>query len=29
LLTGIGSAEDKDYDAHRKMVRVVMGPLPE
>jgi phosphonate transport system substrate-binding protein len=29
LLTGIGSAEDKDYDAHRRMVRVVMGPLPE
>ncbi len=29
LLTGIGNAEDKDYDAHRRMVRVVMGPLPE
>jgi phosphonate transport system substrate-binding protein len=27
LLTGIGKAEDKDYDAHRKMVRAVMGPL--
>src|SRR5688500_17696065 len=25
LLTGIGKAEDKDYDAHRKMVRAVMG----
>jgi phosphonate transport system substrate-binding protein len=27
LLTGIGKADDKDYDAARKMVRVVMGPL--
>jgi phosphonate transport system substrate-binding protein len=27
LLTGIGKAEDKDYDVHRKMVRAVMGPL--
>lgn len=27
LLTGIGKADDKDYDAHRKMVRAVMGPL--
>jgi len=27
LLTGIGTAEDKDYDAHRNMVRAVMGPL--
>jgi len=27
LLTGIGKAEDKDYDPHRKMVRAVMGPL--
>jgi phosphonate transport system substrate-binding protein len=27
LLTGIGNAEDKDYDPHRKMVRAVMGPL--
>ncbi len=27
LLTGIGRAEDKDYDAHRNMVRAVMGPL--
>jgi len=25
LLTGIGKAEDKDYDPHRKMVRLVMG----
>jgi len=25
LLTGIGKADDKDYDAHRKMVRAVMG----
>jgi phosphonate transport system substrate-binding protein len=25
LLTGIGRAEDKDYDPHRKMVRAVMG----
>jgi phosphonate transport system substrate-binding protein len=25
LLTGIGKAQDKDYDAHRKMVRAVMG----
>jgi phosphonate transport system substrate-binding protein len=25
ILTGIGKAEDKDYDAHRKMVRAVMG----
>jgi phosphonate transport system substrate-binding protein len=27
VLTGIGKADDKDYDPHRKMVRVVMGPL--
>jgi len=27
LLTGIGKAEDKDYDPHRKMVRAVMGSL--
>lgn len=27
VLTGIGKAEDKDYDPHRKMVRAVMGPL--
>jgi phosphonate transport system substrate-binding protein len=27
VLTGIGPAEDKDYDPHRKMVRAVMGPL--
>jgi phosphonate transport system substrate-binding protein len=26
LLTGIGKAEDKDYDPHRKMVHAVMGP---
>jgi phosphonate transport system substrate-binding protein len=26
LLTGIGKADDKDYDPHRKMVRAVMGP---
>ncbi|HXJ54230.1 MAG TPA: PhnD/SsuA/transferrin family substrate-binding protein [Burkholderiales bacterium] len=25
-LTGIGKAEDKDYDPHRKIVRAVMGP---
>jgi len=25
VLTGIGKAEDKDYDPHRKMVRAVMG----
>jgi phosphonate transport system substrate-binding protein len=25
LLTGIGKAEDKDYEPHRKMVRAVMG----
>ena len=25
-LTGIGKAQDKDYDAARKMVRAVMGP---
>jgi phosphonate transport system substrate-binding protein len=29
LVTGIGRAEDKDYDPHRKMVRAVIGPLPE
>ena len=27
LLTGIGRAEDRDYDPHRKMVRLVMGHL--
>jgi len=27
VLTGIGKAEDKDYDPHRKMVRAVMGQL--
>lgn len=25
VMTGIGKAEDKDYDPHRKMVRAVMG----
>jgi len=25
LLTGIGKAQDKDYDPHRKMVQAVMG----
>jgi phosphonate transport system substrate-binding protein len=27
VLTGIGKAEDKDYDPHRKMVKVVTGTL--
>jgi phosphonate transport system substrate-binding protein len=27
VLSGIGKAEDKDYDPHRKMVRAVLGPL--
>jgi len=27
VLTGIGKAEDKDYDPHRRMVRAVMGPF--
>jgi phosphonate transport system substrate-binding protein len=27
VLTGIGRAEDKDYDPHRKMARAVTGPL--
>lgn len=27
VLTGIGKAEDKDYDPHRKIVRAVLGPL--
>jgi phosphonate transport system substrate-binding protein len=27
VLTGIGKAEDKDYDPHRRMVRAVIGPL--
>jgi phosphonate transport system substrate-binding protein len=27
VLTGIGKAEDKDYDPHRRMVRAVLGPL--
>jgi phosphonate transport system substrate-binding protein len=27
LLTGIGKAEDKDYEPHRKMVRAVMGAM--
>jgi phosphonate transport system substrate-binding protein len=26
VLTGIGRAEDKDYDPHRRMVRAVIGP---
>jgi len=26
VLTGIGKAEDKDYDPHRRMVRAVFGP---
>jgi phosphonate transport system substrate-binding protein len=26
LLTGMGKAEDKDYDPHRKLVRAVSGP---
>lgn len=26
LLTGIGKAEDKDYDPHRRMVKAVFGP---
>ena len=25
-LTGMGKAEDKDYDPHRRMVRAVLGP---
>jgi phosphonate transport system substrate-binding protein len=29
VLTGIGKAEDKDYDPHRNMVRAVMGGIPE
>ena len=27
VMTGMGKAEDKDYDPHRKIVRAVMGPL--
>jgi phosphonate transport system substrate-binding protein len=27
MLTGIGKAEDKDYDPHRRMIRTVMGPI--
>ena len=27
LLSGIGKAEDKDYDVHRRMVRAVVGSL--
>lgn len=27
LLTGIGKAEDKDYEPHRKMVRAVVGAM--
>ena len=26
LLTGIGKAEDKDYDPHRRLVKAVLGP---
>jgi phosphonate transport system substrate-binding protein len=26
VLTGIGRAEDKDYDPHRRMIRAVLGP---
>jgi phosphonate transport system substrate-binding protein len=29
VLTGIGKAEDKDYDPHRKMVKVVTGLSPQ
>jgi phosphonate transport system substrate-binding protein len=29
VLTGIGKAEDKDYDPHRKMVEVVTGLSPQ
>ena len=28
LLTGIGKAEDRDYEVHRRMVREVIGQLP-
>ncbi len=27
VLSGIGKADDKDYEAHRRMVRTVVGPL--
>jgi phosphonate transport system substrate-binding protein len=27
MLTGIGKAEDKDYDPHRRMIRTVVGPI--
>ena len=27
FLTGVGPAEDKDYDPHRRMVQAVLGPL--
>ena len=27
MLTGIGKAEDKDYDPHRRMIRTVMGNI--
>jgi len=27
MLTGIGKAEDKDYDPHRRMIRAVVGPI--
>ena len=26
IMTGMGKAEDKDYDPHRKIVRAVLGP---
>jgi len=26
VLTGIGRADDKDYEPHRRMVRAVLGP---
>jgi hypothetical protein len=26
VMTGMGKAEDKDYDPHRKIVRAVVGP---
>lgn len=28
VMTGLGKAEDKDYDPHRRIVRAVMGPDP-
>lgn len=29
VLTGIGKAEDKDYEPHRKIVRAALGPLDQ